>query len=86
MDKATKFTLREAYEALGKDLGLTYNQLYQRFANLRKTGKLPAGTTVDALTYEQIKLILFYRKQDRNQVRPDAVAVLRAQLKTDALL
>lgn len=82
MDKTAKFSLIEVSEASGVEI----STLRKRFYTLKRTGRIPAGSTATAMTYEDAKQLLAYRQRRRMTNREDAKAILRQQLKTDGFL
>ena len=87
MDKTTRFTLREIFEAAVTYCPeMKYKTLYGRFMKMRKRGELPETATVNSLTWEQGRIIL--RAQTRaHQAKPrkEAITILRKALKDDGI-
>ena len=87
MDKTTRFTLREIYEAAAPYRPeLKYKNLYYRFNRMKKAGILPESATVNNLTWEQGRMILQRQPRTRQEKpRQEAVAILRQQMRNDGL-
>ena len=87
MDKTTRFTLREIYEAAAAyQPELVYRNLYFRFNKLKKAGILPESATVNNLTWEQGRMILQRpARVHQDKPRQEAVAILRQQMRNDGL-
>lgn len=87
MDKTTRFTLREIWEAAAAyQPELKYNSIYYRYNRLKKAGILPETATVNSLTWEQGRMILQRTaRTHQNKPRQEAVAILRQQMRNDGL-
>ncbi len=87
MDKTTRFTLREVYEAAATYIpGLTYKQTYNTFMSLKKSGALPKSASVNSLTWEQARMIVDRRRRPRQApARQEAVNILRQYIRTYGL-
>lgn len=87
MDKTTRFTLREIYEAaVAYQPELRYKTLYFRMMKMKQRGELPESANVNNLTWEQGRMILRIPTRTRqDKPRQEAVAILRQQMRNDGL-
>lgn len=87
MDKTTRFTLREIYEAaVTYQPTLRYKTLYFRFNKMKKRGELPESATINCLTWEQGRLLLMVpTRVCQKKPRQEAINLLRQQMRNDGL-
>lgn len=87
MNKTTRFTLRELWEAaVTYQPDLRYKTVYYRFNTMKKNGELPEDATAKSLTWEHGKAILRRRANvQQGAPRQQAVAILRKAMKDDGI-
>lgn len=87
MDKTTRFTLREIYEAAATYCpDMKYKTLYDRFRKAKAAGLLPESATLSSLTWEQARVLLQKKPRPlQTKPRPQAISILRKALKDDGI-